>query len=79
MAHGQRRSLATKPDFMWQFAQRQKKEYAEQGREVAVYTDSKVNVNRKGFRQFTDPTVDLAVEKWYYFKHHTWLTDSDLE
>ena len=79
LSHRQRRSLATKPDFMWQYAQRLKKEYAEQGRDVAVYIDAKVSVNRKGFRQFTDPTVDLAAEKWYYFKHHTWLKPSGLE
>lgn len=79
LSHRQRRSLATKPDFMWQYAQRLKKEYAAQGRDVAVYMDSKISVNRKGFKQLTDPTVDLAAEKWYYFKHHTWLMPSDLE
>lgn len=75
----QRRSLATKPDFMWQFAQRLKKEYAAAGRDVAVYVDAKVSVNKRPRQQLTDPTVDLAAEKWNHFRHHSWLMPSNLD
>ncbi|GGD82094.1 HTTM domain-containing protein [Planktosalinus lacus] len=69
----QRRGLATKPDYMWQYAQRLKKLYASQGKDVAVYFDAKMSVNNRPLTPFINPTVDLGAEKWYYFKHHTWI------
>ena len=61
------------PDFMWQFAQRLKTHYAEMGRDVSVYVDSRVRVNRRPFRRFIDPEVDLASVPWEHLKHHTWI------
>lgn len=72
----QRRALATKPDFMWQYAQRLKEEYAKEGKDVGVYFDAKVSVNRKPLRQFVNRDVDIAAEKWYHFKHHEWILPS---
>lgn len=69
----QRRGLATKPDYMWQYAQRLKKRYAAKGQDVAVYFDAKVSVNRRPLAPFVDPTRDLAAEKWSHFKHHDWI------
>tara|TARA_R110000850_G_scaffold277058_1_gene421879 strand:- start:113550 stop:114872 length:1323 start_codon:yes stop_codon:yes gene_type:complete len=69
----QRRSLATKPDYMWQYAQRLKKEYAKEGKDIAVYFDAEVSVNRRPRAPLINPEVDLAAEKWYHFKHHTWI------
>ncbi len=69
----QQRSLATKPDFMWQYAQRLKKQYAEEGKDVAVYFDAQVSVNRRPRAPLVNPQVDLAAEKWHPFKHHHWL------
>lgn len=69
----QRRGLATKPDYMWQYAQRLKKRYAAKGQDVAVYFDARVSVNRRPLTPFVDPTRDLAAEKWSHFKHHDWI------
>jgi vitamin K-dependent gamma-carboxylase len=69
----QRRGLATKPDYMWQYAQRLKKRYAEKGQDVAVYFDARVSVNRRPLTSFIDPERDLAAEKWNHFKHHDWI------
>lgn len=69
----QRRGLATKPDYMWQYAQRLKKQYATQGKDIAVYFDAKVSVNKRPLTPLIDPTADLAAEKWNYFKHHDWI------
>lgn len=69
----QRRGLATKPDYMWQYAQRLKKQYAKEGKDIAVYFDSKVSVNRRPRAPFINPEVDLASVKWLHFKHHTWI------
>jgi hypothetical protein len=51
----QRRSLATKPDYMWQYAQRLKKEYAKEGKDIAVYFDAEVSVNQKTFGSIDKP------------------------
>jgi len=69
----QYQSLPTHPDFMWQYAQRLKKQYTALGKDVAVYFDVKVSVNRRPLQQFTNPNIDLAAEKWHPFKHHHWL------
>ncbi|MFB9056673.1 HTTM domain-containing protein [Mariniflexile ostreae] len=69
----QSRLASTKPDVMWQFSQYLKKHFKSQGQEVAVYVDSKVGVNGKPLQPFIDPEIDLAHEKWDFFKHSTWI------
>lgn len=70
----QQRIVSTKPDITWQFAQYLKKEYAKKGKNISVYArHSKVSVNSGKMTPFIDPTVDLANEKWYPFKHHSWI------
>ncbi|MBC9796751.1 HTTM domain-containing protein [Sinomicrobium weinanense] len=73
----QQRIVATKPDVIWQFAQRLKKEYAAKGKDVAVYAIGRVSVNRKRPRTFIDPKVDLASEKWDPFRHSSWILPED--
>ena len=79
LSRKQLRAINSKPDLIWQFAQRLKKEYSEEGKEVQVFVDSKVSVNGRPYRQFIDPKVDLAAEKWYHFKHHAWILPSNLD
>ncbi|UGU18325.1 HTTM domain-containing protein [Sinomicrobium kalidii] len=69
----QQRMIATKPDVIWQFAQRLKKEYAARGQDVAIYARGKVSVNRKASRTFIDRETDLASEKWDPFCHSHWI------
>ena len=76
----QRRRIAGYPDFIWQFAQRLKKEYAEKGEHIEVYAlNSKVSINGKPYRPFIDPKVDLASAKWNYFWHNEWIFPSPTE
>ena len=72
----QRRNLATKPDFIWQFAQRLKKEYAAKGQEVSVFVNASVRVNGRKYNRLVDPKVDIAAVDWEFFKHADWLLDS---
>jgi hypothetical protein len=72
----QKYSFKTKPDLIWQLAQRIKKIEADKGIDVAVYVDAKVRVNGGVFHQFIDPEVDLAAVKWQHFKHHEWILPS---
>ncbi|MDO6817775.1 HTTM domain-containing protein [Zobellia sp. 1_MG-2023] len=73
----QQKRIAGYPDFIWQFAQRLKKEYAKKGEHIEVYAqNSKVSVNGKPYRPFIDPKVDLANTKWNYFWHNEWIFPS---
>ncbi len=73
----QLRTIATKPDAMWQFAQHLKKEYTAQGKNISVYVSSKVSINRKPAKTFIDPKVDLANVTWNYFTTNPWIVKYD--
>jgi|TARA_R100000501_G_C2621324_1_gene114549 hypothetical protein len=75
----QMRSVTSKPDMMWQFAQHLKEDYAEKGKEVQVFVKSKISINGRPYEQFIDPKVDLAAEEWHHFKHHDWILPSKLD
>lgn len=75
----QQRSMPSKPDLIWQFAQQLEKKYAEEGKDVEVYVDSKLSVNARPYRQFIDPKVDLAAEEWKHFGHHDWILASPID
>lgn len=75
----QLRAISSKPDMLWQFAQRLEKEYEDRGMDVEVYIDAKVGVNGRPLRRFIDPRVDMAAEKWQFFKHHDWILPSQLD
>ena len=72
----QNAAVTTKPDLMWQLAQRIKVIEAEKGRDVAVYMESSVRINDGVYHPFTDATVDLASEQWHPFKHSEWILPS---
>lgn len=63
----------TKPDGIWQMAQRIKKEYAEKGKDVSVFVTGKVAVNDSGYHELVDPKVDMAAAKWDIFVHNDWI------
>ncbi|WP_115462746.1 HTTM domain-containing protein [Winogradskyella aurantiaca] len=72
----QRRALSTKPDFIWQFAQRLKNEYAQKGQEVEVYASSFVSVNGKPHKALIDKDVDLGSVSWDPSRHSEWILPS---
>lgn len=69
----QQSTVRTKPDLLWQLAQMIYNYEAEAGREVAVYMESKVQVNGRKYVPFIDPNINLAAEEWNHFKHHDWI------
>lgn len=71
--------VSEKPDAIWQMAQRIKKEYAEQGKDVSIYVDSQVSINRKTYKTFINPKADLAQAEWNYFFHNDWILLYDNE
>ncbi len=74
----QSRSAQSKPDFIWQFAQKLEEIYAEKGQEIEVYVNSRVSINGRRYSPFIDPDVDLAAEEWHHLKHHDWILPSPL-
>lgn len=64
-------NLATKPDFIWQYCQRIKKEY--KGNPIAIYIDCKNSINRKEYKTLIDPNFDMAKAEWDYFGHNEWV------
>lgn len=67
------KKMRTKPDMIWQTAQMIKKKYVKKGKDVRVYADSKIAINRGEERQLINPNVDLAHAEWDYFWHNDWI------
>lgn len=72
----QNAAVRSRPDLMWQLAQKIKEVESEKGRDVAVFMESFVSINNGPYHPFTDPQVDLASEKWHPFKHSEWILPS---
>ena len=66
-------SMCTKPDMIWQFAQRIKKEFKKMGRDVAVYANTSAGVNGAPMKRLIDSDADLGEAKWDYFFHNEWI------
>lgn len=75
----QYRMISDKPDAIWQFAQRIKKEFAAQGKDVGIYAQTFVSINQKPMKQLIDPNVDLGTADWNYFFHNDWILLYDSE
>ena len=69
----QKRGMETKPDMIWQMAQRIKQEYESKGIDVAVYANSFASVNKDPLKRLIRPTTDLAEAEWSYFSHCNWI------
>ena len=69
--------IATKPDMIWQLAQRIKTQYASEGRPIAIYANSRIKVNNRSYKKLIDPTVDLGNVPWEHSKHHSWILPSE--
>ena len=72
----QLQKVAAYPDFIWQFAQYLKKEYAENNQNISVFVNSKISINGKLYRQYINPKIDLANEIWNPYSHHKWILPS---
>ena len=64
-------ALTTKPDFIWQYCQRIKKEY--KGKNISIYIDCKNSINQKSYKTLIDPDQDFAKAKWDYFFNNEWV------
>ncbi|MEO0570741.1 MAG: HTTM domain-containing protein [Bacteroidota bacterium] len=72
----QRRKIGCYPDYIWQFAQRLKREYAKKGQDISVYVTGRTKVNAGKYQPLIDPKVDLAAVPWNHFSHNEWIMES---
>jgi hypothetical protein len=69
--------FGNKPDMIWQLAQYIRKDYARQGRDVAVYAHVNVSLNGSAYKPIVDPEVDLGRVPWERFRHSHWILDEN--
>ncbi|KGO86473.1 HTTM domain-containing protein [Flavobacterium rivuli WB 3.3-2 = DSM 21788] len=69
----QEAAMGTRPDMIWQMAQRIKQEFKTREQDVAVYAITNVSVNNDPYKALIDPTTDLAAVSWNYYGHCTWI------
>ena len=69
----QYRSFRTKPDFIWQLAQRIHSIEKEKGKDVEVYAMVRIKVNAGSYHKLIDENVDLASVPWDHIKHNSWI------
>lgn len=69
----QRGRVQSKPDMIWQFAQYLKKVKAKEGKDIAVYVNSRISINQGDYNDFVDNKIDIAATKWNYFCHQDWI------
>ncbi|MBU2949904.1 HTTM domain-containing protein [Tamlana agarivorans] len=67
------RSASAKPDVIWQFSQRLKKQYKANNMAIGVFVDCQVSVNGKPYQTLINPDIDIANMPWDVFKHSSWL------
>ena len=72
----QYRAFRTKPDMIWQLAQRIKAKEAAAGRDVAVYVSAQLKVNAGTYYPLIEPKTDLGSTRWQHFRHSVWLVPS---
>jgi len=65
--------VQTKPDGIWQMAQQMKREFQENGLDVAIYADCETMINGGHSKKLIDPTVDLASAEWNHIFHNNWI------
>ncbi len=73
----QNRNLPTKPDFLWQFIQRLRKDFEKKGiKDIEIYCKtSMVSLNGNKSKPLFKKEVDLAKVDWNYFGRNEWVLD----
>lgn len=67
-------ATTTKPDMIWQLAQRIEKDFKKKGiQEVEIYAKTSVSLNGSARHPIIDPDTDLTKVKWQSFKHSDWI------
>lgn len=80
LTNKQMRAMAGRPDMLWYFIQKLKKEYQEKGlQDFSIYAESQVVLNGALAKPLYDPEYDLAKAKWNKFGMNEWVTRNNVE
>ncbi len=75
LSRKQANKVFTQADFMWQYARRLEKEYADKGwTNVSIYYDGFTKLNGGTRTRMVDKDLDLLSVKWDRFKKSDWIT-----
>lgn len=77
LTKSQQRTIRSKPDVIWQFAQRINQLKKTEGQDVAIYVKCLIRINGRKSQELIDREVDLASVDWNWFCHNPWVLDSD--
>lgn len=67
------KGMQTRPDMIWQTAQKIKEQYQKKGKDISIFIDSKASINREPLKRLIDLNVDFAKADWNYFGHNDWI------
>jgi len=65
--------MSVRPDMIWQTAQKIKEYYQKKGKDVSIFIDSKVSINKNPAKVLIDPKTDFSKAEWNYFSHNDWI------
>ncbi len=69
----QARRIAGRPDMLWRYSRILRDRFEAEGKQVAVFADSRVSLNGRPSQVFVDPQVDLSRVEWPCFTSLTWI------
>ncbi len=69
----QQTRIATRPDMMWRYSRYLRGRYETEGRDVAVYAETRVSLNGRPRQPLFDPDVDLSRAPWTWIEPLPWL------
>ncbi len=69
----QYRKMYTHPDMILQFAHYLRDIYREKGWDPEVFADIRVRLNFREYSAYIDPSADLALVEWHFFRHSGWI------
>ena len=73
LSQKQARRIGSRPDMIWQFAQRLAAESRAAGELVEVRANGMVSLNGRTFQPLVDPEVDLASTRWNLIAPTEWI------
>ncbi len=73
LSEKQRTRIAAQPDMMWRYSRDIRERYEKEGRDVAVYADTRVSLNGRPSQPLIDPEVDLSRAPWTWLEPLPWL------
>ena len=74
LPHHQARTVASRPDVIWQYTQRLKDKYnPDNTKDISIYVQSFASLNGRKLQRYIDNTVDFTKVEWHRFQSKPWI------